>query len=77
MSNEDAARLRSLIYLYFDAAETKLHNRLNNITERILLNTRKISYDDALVILQIKDKIEIIEQIEKELYHLIDGLDDP
>lgn len=76
MSNEDIARLRSLIYLYFEAAESKLHNRLNNITERILLNTRKISYDDALKILEIKDKIEIIEQIEKELYSIIDGLDD-
>lgn len=76
MSNDDIARLRSLIYLYFEAAESKLHNRLNNITERILLNTRKISYDDALKILVIKDKIEIIEQIEKELYSLIDGLDE-
>lgn len=73
MSDQEINRIRALIYLYFDAAETKLHNKLNSITDRILLNCRNMSYDDAVKILQIKDKIEVVEQIEKELYSLLDG----
>lgn len=76
MDNEDLARIRALIYIYFEALEYKISTELNSKIDRILLNTRKISYDDAIKILQLKDKIEIIEKVEKELYELLDGISD-
>lgn len=76
MGNEDLARIRALIYIYFEALEYKISTELNSKIDRLLLNTRKISYDDAIKILQLKDKIEIIEKVEKELYELLDGISD-
>ena len=74
MSSNDIDRIRSLLYLYFDAAEFKLKSRLVSITERILYSSKNISYNEAVKILEIKDKIETVEQISKEIYSLLDGL---
>lgn len=74
LSKEDIARIRALIYLYFDAIEIRYKNDMQHKIDRILMNGRNLSYDDALKILQLKDKVEILEQIEKELYQLLDSL---
>lgn len=69
-------KTRALIYLYFDALEYKVGQELNNKCDRIIMNGRKISYEDAIKILQLKDKLEIMAVIEKELNELLDGLRD-
>ena len=74
LSKEEIARIRALIYLYFDAIEIRYKNEMNNKIDHILLNGRNLSYDDAIKILKLKDKVEILEQIEKELYQLLDSL---
>lgn len=67
--------IKTLLYLYFDAAEYKLRVRLDSITQRILLNGRKIPYEDALKILSLMDRLEFLQQVERELYKLLDGFD--
>lgn len=68
------SRVRALIYLYFDALEFKVSSELQNKTDILLLNGRSLSYDDALKILHLKDKIEILRTIEKELYEVLDSI---
>lgn len=75
MSKEEIARIRALIYLYFEGLEIRYLNEMNDKVDRILLNGRNLSYDDAVKILQLKDKVEVLGVIEKELYQLLDGLD--
>lgn len=75
MSKEEIARIRALIYLYFEGLEIRYINEMNDKVDRILLNGRNLSYDDAVKILQLKDKVEVLGVIEKELYQLLDGLD--
>lgn len=67
--------IKTLLYLYFDAAEYKLRVRLDSITQRLLLNGRKIPYEDALMILSLMDRLEFLQQVERELYKLLDGFD--
>lgn len=74
MSKEEIDRIRALIYLYFEALEFRVKSELDNKTDRILLNSRNITYDDAVKILSLKDKIEIMAVIEKELYQLLDDI---
>lgn len=74
LSKEEIARIRALIYLYFDAISIRYKDEMNNKIDRILINGRNLSYDDAIIILKLKDKVEILEQIEKELYQLLDSL---
>lgn len=72
--SELLARVRALIYLYFDALEFKVGQELNNKCDILILNGRKLSYEDAIKILQLKDKLEILAVIEKELNELLDGI---
>ena len=74
LSKEEIARIRALIYLYFDGIEIRYKNEMQNKIDRILMNGRNLSYDDAIKILKLKDKVEILETIEKELYQLLDSL---
>lgn len=69
-------KTRALIYLYFDALEYKVGQELNYKCDRLIMNGRKLSYEDAIKILQLKDKLEIMAVIEKELNELLDGLRD-
>lgn len=74
LSKEEIARIRALIYLYFDSIEIRYKNEMENKIDVILMNGRNLSYEDAIKILKLKDKIEILEVIEKELYQLLDSL---
>lgn len=74
LSKEEIARIRALIYLYFDGIEIRYKNEMSHKIDRILMNGRNLSYDDAIKILKLKDKVEILETIEKELYQLLDSL---
>lgn len=73
--HEQGLSWRSLMYLYFDACEYKLQSRLTSITDRILLNTRCVSYDEAVEIISLIDRIETVRKISTELYRLLDGID--
>ncbi len=74
LSKEDIARIRALIYLYFDGIEIRYKDEMENKIDRILMNGRNLSYDDAIKILKLKVRVEILETIEKELYELLDSL---
>ena len=72
MSDKDVARIKSLLYLYFDAAEAKHRERFNSIRDRILMNGRNISYEDAVKILEVKHKLDIIDLMYHEICSLLD-----
>ena len=74
--SELLAKVRTLIYLYFEALEFRVGQELANKTDRLLYNGRKLSYEDAIKILQLKDKLEKMAVIEKELNELIDGINE-
>ena len=76
LSKEYIAKIRTLIYLYFDALEYRISLELDNKTNRLLYNPKKLSYDDAVKILQLRDKLEILHVIEMELYQLLDSIHD-
>lgn len=72
--NELLSRVRALIYLYFEALEYKVSTELQRKTDRLLFNGRALSYEDAVKILQLKDKLEIMKKIEIELNQVLDGI---
>ena len=73
MRVDDIDSLYSLLYLYFDALEYRIQVEVDNISNRLIYNPNKITYDEAVKLLQLKDKLEIIRGISLELHELLDS----
>ena len=73
MRVDDIDSLYSLLYLYFDALEYRIQVEVDNISNRLIYNPNKITYDEAVKLLQLKDKLEIIRAISLELHELLDS----
>lgn len=73
MRVDDIDSLYSLLYLYFDALEYRIQVEVDNISNRLIYNPKKITYDEAVKLLQLKDKLEIIRVISLELHELLDS----
>lgn len=74
MSREDVDRIIALLYLYFDALEYRVSVEMDNIANRLLHCPNKITYDEAVKLLQLHDKLEIMRTIDKELHELLDSM---
>ena len=73
MRVDDIDSLLSLLYLYFDALEYRIQVEVDNISNRLIYNPKKLTYDEAVKLLQLKDKLEIIRVISMELHELLDS----
>ena len=73
MRVDDIDSLLSLLYLYFDALEYRIQVEVDNISNRLIYNPKKLTYVEAVKLLQLKDKLEIIRVISMELHELLDS----
>ena len=63
---------RSILYLYFDAARFRLEQEYMKITNRIMYDSKHIVfYEDIYKLLDLKTKLDFLNQIEKEIYKLL------
>lgn len=59
-------------YMYFDAQEIRIKNRITDINNRLILSDRKMSEKDLIELFKLIIELTTYEKIEKHLHELID-----
>lgn len=62
---------QTLLYLYFDAQERSLKNKIININNMIRAGTPELSYSQICTLLQTTAQLEILKKIELDINALL------
>ena len=62
-----------LIYLYFEAQETEIKNRITDIENRILKSNNEVSERDLIELLKLQVRFNTYLKIDKELTDMFDN----
>ncbi len=64
-------RIHTMLYLYFDASQSKLKNRINDIVNRLLRSSMPVTYADLSELLKLHAQLEYSVRVERELYDML------
>lgn len=63
--------VQSLLFLYFDAQERSLKNKIINISNLIRVGSPDLSYSQICTLLQTTAQLEILKKIELDINALL------